>query len=102
MQSLLYGSQRITALGAGFRESRDGLLLHFAMIATGGDSKKVDYRYSIFHRLPQPPIIRCVRLFAHERVINCFITVKDLTVNFFLVVVPDPPAWRRIDSLNRQ
>lgn len=52
----------------------------------------------VFARLMHPPVVRSLRIGAHERVVHGFVALVDLPTGFALVVVPDLAAVSRHDD----
>jgi hypothetical protein len=55
-----------------------------------------------WHRIPEPAVIRRVRVCSHELVIDDIITCVDLAMRLALIVIPDPPATSREYGADRQ
>jgi hypothetical protein len=72
------------------------------LVTTGRYSKKIDDGYSMLVCFSQPSIIRGIRVFTHEGVVDCLIALKYLAMNFPLVVIPDFAARLRKHRLDRQ
>jgi hypothetical protein len=62
------------------------------LIPTGRSSEEIDDRDLLLHRIPEPPVVRRVRVASHELVVDDIIASIDLLVRLTLIVVPDPPA----------
>src|SRR5262245_830635 len=62
------------------------------LIPTGRGSEEIDGRDLLLHRVPEPAIIRGVRVGAHELVVDYIIARINLAVSFTLIVVPNPSA----------
>src|SRR5947208_4702080 len=73
-----------------------------SMVVPGSDTKEVNDRYSILHRLSQPAVVCCIGVLAHERVINRLVAFIDLLVHLSLVVVPDPGTGSGKDRFDRE
>jgi hypothetical protein len=62
------------------------------LIPTGRGAEKIDDRDLLLHRIPEPAVIRRVRIGAHELVVDDIITSVDLAMSVALIVIPDPSA----------
>jgi hypothetical protein len=58
-------------------------------------AEEIDDRDLLLHCIPEPAVIRRVRVGAHEQVIDDIITGIDLAMSFALVVIPDSPSASR-------
>ena len=65
------------------------------LIPTGRSAEEIDNRGLPLHRIPEPAVIRRVRVAAHEGVFDDIITRIDSAVGLTLIVVPDPSARSR-------
>ena len=72
------------------------------LIPTGRSAEEIDGRDLLLHRIPEPAVIRRVRVGAHELVVDDIITRVDLAVSFTLVGIPDPSTPSREDGLDAQ
>jgi hypothetical protein len=60
------------------------------LITTGRSAEEIDHRDLSLHRIPEPAVIRRVRVGAHERVIHDIIARVDLAMDLALIVIPNP------------
>ena len=72
------------------------------LIPTGRRAEDIDDRDLLLHRIQKPAVIRRVRISAHELVVDDIITRVDLAMSVTLIVIPDPSAPSREDSLDAQ
>ena len=68
------------------------------LIPTRRGSKEIDDRDLLLHRVPEPAVIRRVRVAAHESVIDDIITRVGLAMSLALIG-PDPStsSWGELD-----
>ena len=68
------------------------------LIPTGRGSEEIDDRDLLLHRVPEPAVIRRVRVAAHESVIDDIITRVGLAMSLALIG-PDPStsSWGELD-----
>src|SRR5437879_6292467 len=100
-QSLWIRSKRYTgaerlSVPAGDEGRKEGL------IAAGCYPKKVDEGYLVLVGLFQPSIIGRIRVFAHEGVADCLITLEYLAMDFPLIIIPNFTARLRKYCFNGQ
>src|SRR3984893_8904050 len=72
------------------------------LIPTGRRAEEIDDRDLLLHRIPEPAVIRRVRVGAHECVVDDIIPLVDLAMSVALIVIPDPSTPSREDGLNAQ
>src|ERR1700756_4569562 len=72
------------------------------LIPTGRNAEEIDDRDLLLHRIPEPTVIRRVRIGAHKSVIDDIITSVDLAMNLALIVIPDLSAPSREHGLDAQ
>ena len=56
----------------------------------------------LLHRIPEPAVIRRVRVGAHECIVDDIIACVDLAMSLALIVIPDPSAPSREHRLDAQ
>src|SRR5271154_1017063 len=62
------------------------------LIVTGRGAEEIDDRDLPLHRIPEPPVIRRVRIGPHEGVVDDIIAFINLLVGLALIVIPNPTA----------
>src|SRR6266404_4742903 len=67
-------------------------------VALRCDAEKIEDGYLAVSCLSEPSIVGCVRICAHECIVDELIATLDLRVNRPLVIVPDARAGSRIDG----
>jgi hypothetical protein len=65
------------------------------LIAIGRSAEEIDDRDLLLHRIPEPAVIRGVRVGPHESIVDNLVARVDLAVSLALIVIPDPPALPR-------
>ena len=74
----------------------------YCLIPAWCNAQEVYDRDSVFASLPEPAIVRVVRVCTHESVVDGFIPVVDLLMHASLIVIPDlcSRAWK--NGLDRE
>lgn len=71
------------------------------LIAAGRDAKEIDDRDLVLVRLAKPSVVGCVRVLAHEGIVDRLVALKYLAMHFALVVVPELAARLRKHGFDR-
>jgi hypothetical protein len=72
------------------------------LIPTRRCAKEIDDRGLLLHRIPEPAVIRRVRVGPHEGVVDNLVACVDLAISLALIVIPDPSAPSREDGFDAQ
>jgi len=62
------------------------------LIAIGRSAEEIDDRDLLLHRIPEPAVIRGVRVGPHEGIVDTLVARVDLAMSLALFVIPDSPA----------
>src|SRR5689334_8078505 len=72
------------------------------LITAWCESQEIDNWYSIFESFAKPLVVNCIRILAHEGIIDCVIAFKNLAIDLTLIVVPNLSPWPGKNGSNRQ
>jgi hypothetical protein len=65
------------------------------LIPTRRSAEEIDDRDLLLHRIPEPAVIRGVRVGPHEGIVDNLVARVDLAMSLALIVITDPPALAR-------
>jgi hypothetical protein len=71
------------------------------VISTGRDPEEIDDGDLVLIRFSKPTVIGCIRILAHEGVVNRLIALEDLAMHRALVIIPNLAARLREYCLDR-
>ena len=75
---------------------------HNGLVTTGRDAKEINCRDPVLVCRSKPLVVGGVRVIPHKGIVDRVVAFEDLTVDFPLIVVPDPSARARKHSPDRE